>query len=474
MSETPWRRRLLAMSAAMVLVVAACSGDNSGGGASAGAGGESPSTAAESPSTGGESPSGAESPSGGGEGAFQCPTNNVELTVWNPFTGPDGNFFSQIVDDFNAATPTVKVTVQTQPGAEYTQRLEAGAAPNQLPPVISAGSDALPLLNENGIVVPIDDFAQTGGYDASMFPEAIWNAGQWKDQRVGIPIDTHPMILYYNKKLFTDAGLDPEAPPTDKASFEAAIKAIQEKTDADGLQMVASGPGANFLVGILWATLFYQGGGEWTNADFSEATFNSEAGVQASTYLKQLVDEMGVPKVESDAELNAFTQGKNAMMFNGIWQTSAAKDALGDDLGVAPVPNFFGDGTWGGSHNLAVTAAAADGDLKQAAYCFIDWFSQNSLNWGAAGQVPARNDVREQVTEGGEGLLSLVSEVVPLAETVRFLPSIPGGGDLLFIANGAGEAATLAINGSDPKQTLDAAATFNSDVLKQNKERYGF
>jgi multiple sugar transport system substrate-binding protein len=473
MSDTRWSRRLLAMSAAMLLVVAACS-DNSGGGASAGTGGASPSTGAESPATGGESPSGAESPSGGGEGAFQPPANNVELTVWNPFTGPDGNFFSQIVDDFNAATPTVKVTVQTQPGAEYTQRLEAAAAANQLPHVIAAGYDALPLLNENGIVVPIDEFAQTGGYDASMFPEAIWNAGQWKDQRVGVPIDTHPMILYYNKKLFTDAGLDPEAPPTDKASFEAAIKAISEKTDADGLQMVASGPGANFLVGILWATLFYQGGGEWTNADFSEATFNSEAGVQASTYLKQLVDEFGVPKVESDAELNAFTQGKNAMMFNGIWQLSAAQDALGDDLGVAPVPNFFGDGTWGGSHNLAVTAAAADGDLKQAAYYFIDWFSKNSLNWGAAGQVPARNDVREQVTEGGEGLLSLVSEVVPLAETVRFLPSIPGGGDLLFIANGAGEAATLAINGSDPKQTLDAAATFNSDVLKQNKERYGF
>ena len=472
MSDTRWRRRLLAMSAAMVLVVAACS-DNSGGGASAGAGGESPSAGTVSPATGGESPSGGASPAGG-EGAFQPPANNVELTVWNPFTGPDGNFFSQIVDDFNAATPTVKVTVQTQPGAEYTQRLEAAAAANQLPHVLAAGYDALPLLNENGIVVPIDEFAQTGGYDASMFPEAIWNAGQWKDQRVGIPIDTHPMILYYNKKLFTDAGLDPEAPPTDKASFEAAIKAISEKTDADRLQMVASGPGANFLVGILWATLFYQGGGEWTNADFSEATFNSDAGVQASTYLKQLVDEMGVPKVESDAELNAFTQGKNAMMFNGIWQLSAAQDALGDDLGVAPVPNFFGDGTWGGSHNLAVTAAAADGDLKQAAYYFIDWFSKNSLNWGAAGQVPARNDVREQVTEGGEGLLSLVSEVVPLAETVRFLPSIPGGGDLLFIANGAGEAATLAINGSDPKQTLDAAATFNSDVLKQNKERYGF
>ncbi|HEX5826063.1 MAG TPA: extracellular solute-binding protein [Candidatus Limnocylindrales bacterium] len=471
MSELTWRRRLLATSAAMLLVVGAC-GNNDGGGATVAPGGESPDAASPAASAGGESP--AASGDGAGTGAFQPPANNVELTVWNPFTGPDGNFFSKIVDDFNAATPTVKVTVQTQPGAEYVQRLEAAAAANQLPHVIAAGYDVLPLLTENGITVAIDEFAQTGGYDASMFPEAIWNAGQWKDQRVGVPIDTHPMILYYNKKLFTDAGLDPEAPPTDQASFEAAITAINEKTDADGLQMVSSGPGANFLVGILWASLFYQGGGEWTNADYTEATFNSDAGVQASQYLVKLVNELKVPTVESDAELNAFTQGKNAMMFNGIWQLSAAQDALGDDLGVAPTPNFFGEGTWGGTHNLAVTSAAADGDLKQAAYYFIDWFSQNSLNWGAAGQIPARNDVRAQVTAGGEGLLDLVAQVVPLADTVRFLPSIPGGGDLLFIANGAGEAATLAINGSDPKQTLDAAATFNSDVLKQNKERYGY
>ena len=72
------------------------------------------------------------------------------------------------------------------------------------------GYDALPLLTENGIVTPIDDLATQAGLDAADFPEAIWNAGQWKDQRVGIPIDTHTMNFYYNKKLFTDAGLDPE------------------------------------------------------------------------------------------------------------------------------------------------------------------------------------------------------------------------------------------------------------------------
>jgi hypothetical protein len=78
------------------------------------------------------------------------------------------------------------------------------------------------------------------------------------------------------------------------------------------------------------------------------------------------------------------------------------------------------------------------------------------------------------MTSSDEGLLPLVSQIAPMAESVQFLPSIPGGGDLLFVANGAGEAATFAINGTDPKQALDAAAQFNTEVLLQNKERYGF
>lgn len=455
--------RLAAILAAVVLVIGACS--SPGTSAAPSAGSAAPSVAAPSD---GSSPSAA--------AGLQPPATPVELVVWNPFTGPDGNFFSEIVAAFNAETPNVQVTVETQVGAEYIAKLEAAASADQLPHVIAAGYDALPLLVENGIVTPIDDLATAAGLDASDFPEAIWNAGQWKDKRVGVPIDTHTMNFYYNKALFTAAGLDPESPPTTREAFEAAIKAVQDKTDADGYQMVASGPGANFLVGIQFAALFYQGGGEWTNADFTEATFNSDAGVQAAAYLKHLVDDLGVPKVESDAEINAFQQGKNAMVMSGIWETTRYNDALGDDLGVAPIPSIFGDGTWGGSHNLAVTSAA-EGDLRQGAYYFIDWFSRNSLQWGAAGQIPARNEVRESdefQNATGDGLLPLIAQVAPLAESVKFLPTIPGGGDLLFVANGAGEAATFAINGTDPKQALDAAATFNSQILKENKAKYGF
>lgn len=461
--------RLVAFFAVFALLLAACgNGDES-----AAPGG---STAPEGSQGAGDSGPPAES--GGATGAFQPPSENVELTLWNPFTGPDGDFFQQIVSDFNDATPECQITVETQPGGEFAASLEAAATANELPQIIAAGYDALPGHVENGIVVPIGDFAEQGGYGPDMFPEAIWNAGEWKGERVGIPIDTHTMNLYYNKALFEEAGLDPESPPTDQASFEEAITAISENTDASGYQVVGSGPGGNFLAGIQFAALFYQGGGEWTNEDYTEVTFNSEAGVQAAEYLAHLAADLDAPIVESDAEINAFQQGQNGMVMSGIWETTRYSEALGEDLGVAPVPSIFGDGTWGGSHNLAVTSAGAeDENTKACAYYFIDWFSQNSLQWGAAGQIPARNEVRESdefQNASGEGLLPLIAQVAPLAESVQFLPTVPGGGDILFGPQGAGEATTLVISGSDAQQILDEFAAAQTEILVQNKERYGF
>ena len=462
------RIRLFAVMAAMALVFTACGGGDEG---------SESQPAAES-----DAPAGSQAPAasgdGGETGAFEVPGENVELTLWNPFTGPDGDFFQQIVDDFNSATPECQITVETKVGGEYAAQLEAAASAGELPHIIAAGYDALPGHVENGIVVPIDDFAEQGGYGPDMFPEAIWNAGEWKGQRVGIPMDTHTMNLYYNKALFEEAGLDPESPPSDQESFEEAITAISENTDASGYQVVGSGPGGNFLAGIQFAAFFYQGGGEWTNEDFTEVTFNSQAGVDAAEYLAHLANDLGAPVVESDAEINAFQQGQNGMVMSGIWETTRYNDALGEDLGVAPIPSVFGDGTWGGSHNLALTSAGAeDENTKACAYYFIDWFSQNSLNWGAAGQIPARNEVRESdefQNASGEGLLPLIAQVAPLAESVKFLPSFPGGGDILFGPQGAGEATTLVIGGSDAQEILDEFAAAQTEILLQNKERYGF
>ena len=125
--------RLAAVLALFALVFTACTG---GGDAS-----EAPGDSGAPASSGG---------AGAGTG-FEAPSENAELTLWNPFTGPDGDFFQQIVDDFNTATPTCQITVETKVGGEYAAQLEAAASANELPHIIAAGYDALPGHVENGI-----------------------------------------------------------------------------------------------------------------------------------------------------------------------------------------------------------------------------------------------------------------------------------------------------------------------------------
>jgi len=398
------------------------------------------------------------------------PTEAVALEFWNPFTGPDGAFMQTLVDQFNEETETVKVTVTTQP--EYYTKVRAAAQSDTLPQVMIMHVDQIPLQAEDGIISPINDLVELQGLEASDFTEAIWTSSEWKGDRYGIPLDIHTMTMYWNKDLFEEAGLDPESPPTDEESFLEATRAITESTDAPGYMVVTSGPGAGFLTGISWATLFYQGGGEWTNEDFSEATYNSEAGVQAAEFLKSLIDEGISPaSTESDAEIAAFKQGQNGIVFSGIWETTGYADALGDSLGAGPVPQIFGDGVWAGSHTLAV-ADGLEGAERQAAYYFIDWISQHSVEWAKAGQLPARASVREE-PEFQE--IPYISEIAGQIESASFFPPVPAAPDMLFAAGGAGEAVLAVLSGEKEAQAaLDESAQRSTQILQENKEKYGY
>jgi multiple sugar transport system substrate-binding protein len=402
---------------------------------------------------------------------LEPPATAVELDFWNPFTGPDGPFMERLVEQFNEETDTVAVTAQTQP--EYYTRIQAAAQANRLPQVAIMHYDQIPLHAENGIITPIDDLVELLGLAGGDFTEAIWTASQWKGTRYSIPLDIHTESFYWNKELFEQAGLDPESPPADMASFEEAATAITEETGIPGFMIVSTGPGAGFLTGIVWACLFYQGGGEWVNEDVSEVTFNSDAGVQAAEYIMKLRD-LGVSpeSVESDTEIAAFSAGENGMVWSGLWHTTAYQEALGDSLGAGAIPQIFGQGIWAGSHTLAVTSAEMSADERQGAYYFIDWISRNAIPWAESGQLPARESVR---ASDEFGALELQSSIAQQIQDARFFPSFPGAPDLLF-GEGAAAAAVLEViaGQNDAKSALDAAAERYNQILTEAKERYDF
>jgi multiple sugar transport system substrate-binding protein len=443
--------------AALSPIIAACGGAR--GTAAPTGGGVQPSAASIAPL------------SSAGAGGLQPPATKVNLEFWNPFTGGDGPYLRGIVEAFNGETPNVQVKFTTQ--KDLYGSLHAAKAAKKLPHVSIVHLDAIPQNASDGIFEPIDDLIQKLNLGEKDFTADVWKNGLWKDHRYGVPLDTHTLSFYWNKDLFTKAGLDPEKPPTNKDEFLAAAKAITDKANVPGFMVVQGGGGANFLLGIEWATTFYQLGGQWTTDDFSQCTINSDAGVQSSEFWKSLVDQGISPKgTESDSEIAAFKQGKNGMVMSGIWETNGYADALKDSLGAGPVPQLFGKGVWSGSHNMGITTREMSPDELAGAQYFIAWISEHSLDWAKAGQIPARQSV---VNSAEFKQIPIIPEIQKQQPDARFFPPFPAAGDMLFGPQGAGQAAVAAVTGKkDAKAALDEAAANLTKQIQQNKQKYGF
>ncbi|HEY9419980.1 MAG TPA: extracellular solute-binding protein, partial [Thermoanaerobaculia bacterium] len=266
--------------------------------------------------------------------------------------------------------------------------------------------------------------------------------------------------------LMEGAGLDPNKPPQTREEYESAL----DEMKAAGIQGSWVSP-FPFTGTLMWETLLWQFGGDLYNSDVTQATFNSDAGVEALTWMVDLVKNGHSPKdVAQDAEYVAFQNGKNAFHWNGIWQINAFKEVQDLDWGVAPVPQIGSEkGVWSGSHNFVImNQQPLDDNKVQASKVFINWISQRSIDWAKAGQVPARNSVREsQEFQSLEEQAQLAKQV----DYVHFVPPEPGIGDVQVQSfdQAVNEAVLLR---KEPKAALDEAAGKADQLLQENREKY--
>jgi multiple sugar transport system substrate-binding protein len=386
--------------------------------------------------------------------------------MWSPLTGPDGDEMTALANQFSQENGQgIKVTHTAQP--DYLQKLNTAAAGNSLPDmtVIRAGDIGEMALRNVLKPMSSDALAAAGGDTLnSQFPEAVWGAGQVKDQRFAIPLDVHPLVLYYNKDMFQKAGITmPTDRPMTKAEFEQAVDALNK----DGIAGVSLGTA--FQTGAFFQMLIRQFGGDLTNAAGTEVTYNSDQGVQAVTYMRDLKQKT-TPQVNGagDPEVKLFQQQKAAMVFHGPWHISDMVKL--PFVGFAQMPQI-GDtySVWGNSHQLALTTE--DAAKQAAAGCWIGWLSQNSVQWAKAGQVPARQSARE----GGQlaSVAAPVAGFAPEVESVKLLPPVPGLENALW-----GQGFEPAINAvllgeqQDIKAALDEAAAKSNQIMQDNAAKY--
>ena len=199
--------------------------------------------------------------------------------------------------------------------------------------------------------------------------------------------------------------------------------------------------------------------------------FAEQPGVQALTWLTDLVKNGYSPKnVAQDADLIALQNGKNAFNWNGIWTINTLRAVKGMEWGVSPLPQIGTQpAAWAGSHQFVqFKQRSQDANKLQAGKVFINFISQQSLEWAKAGQVPARKEIRDSAEFAA---LKEQAAIGTQIDNLHFPPSVPGIPDALATVDTAVNEAIL-LRKEPGKALADAAAKANQ-ILEQNRKKYG-
>ena len=406
---------------------------------------------------------------GGGADKYEGPA--VQLAYWNGLTGGDGPIMKKMMNNFNKEHPNIKVSMTAIAWADYYQKLPAAVSNGKGPDIGIMHEYSLATNAARQVLQPLDDVATALNMTEAEFHPIVWGAGLYqgpgsdKPVRYGIPLDVHPAGLYVNRTVMEKIGEDPDAPPTTGDELMGLLEKAKSQ-DIQGMWVSALS-----VYGLEWQTLVYQYGGTMVNPDGLTVGWGGDAGVKALTWFKNLVDEGYSPaNAAAGANDSSFQNDKALFMINGPWMTTPLSEKEGLDWSAAPVPQI-GDSlqAWAGAHHFVLPRQVqADQNKAQASRVFVNWMSQQSLNWATAGMVPARASVREDPKFAEMGA---VTEFAKELDFVNFVPAVPGIQDVDPIRNAAVSEAML--GKKDIATALGEGAEKANQILADNKKKYG-
>ena len=314
----------------------------------------------------------------------------IAISFWHGLTGPDGKYLTAMAEQFNKEQRDIHVNASVYPWDVFFDKWVAAAAAGNPPDLVTYHINEMPQYQEKGILVALDDLVSKAGIDMKAFPAVAFEAAHRDGKLWGVPLDIHPIALYYNVSLVTAAGLDPNKPPTTRAEF---LRWAQKMTKPDGSQYGVAMPATNVDTFRVWWGWIYQNGGQFIGTDGKTAKMDNPKTGEALQFAADLIYRYKVaPPGESDPDAD-FKSQKVGMEFQGPWWITGYQDA-GLNFRTAAQPVIFGrPGVWASDHFFSLSQTN-DAARQLAAVKFVRWVEDHALLWSQAGQVPANEHVR--------------------------------------------------------------------------------
>ncbi len=383
----------------------------------------------------------------------------VEINFWNGFSGPDGQQMEKIVQSFNQEHQgKIRVRMQIIPWGTFYDKVTLGLAFGGAPEVFVLHVNRFPEFASHGVLGSIDELVKRDGPPEADFVSAPWKATFWEGRQMALPLDCHPLGLYYNLDLFRKAGID--RPPVTFEEFQEAARKLTVDANGDG-QPEQWGFAFTWLHSNSYCFL-NQFGASLLTPDLKGSGLSTAEAGQAMARMSAIIDGKMAPRPEGQDAWLGFQTGKIAMAMEGVYMMTSLTKQKGLNFAAAPVPQFGPNrAVWAGSHLLAMPVKLSDAK-REAGWKFIRYLSDHSIVWAEGGQVPVRKSIL--ATERFKAL-PVQSQFAKQLDYVVFEPQSVNYNLVATFGDSAFEAILNQIQG--PSQALATASRRINNVLER-------
>ncbi len=247
------------------------------------------------------------------------------------------SFLEPAIAEFEAQNPDINVEIMYESWAGWIQTYPTYFEADTQPDVIFWWDNKLYDSSASSHLVNLSNYLSDDFF--AQIPDGVWNLVDTGDMDgvYYVPSSVDTFVMYYNKDVFTAAGLDPDSPPTTWDELLTVAQTIYEQTGLPGIGIPAI-TGSEVLEEFV-GMFINQATGSAVLDSSSMPQFNTDEGLEALTFVQNLSAYAQTSPTEyGRGELRALLRdGQVGIIFDGPWAVPTFKAAYGDDLDNSPI-----------------------------------------------------------------------------------------------------------------------------------------
>ncbi len=321
----------------------------------------------------------------------------VEIEYWQYFFKERVQAVDALIKNFEAANPGIKVKHTHFPYAQYQTKVAAAVPAGEGPDVVQLYYGWLEEYRKASLIVPLPkDLFDPAAIERDFFP--IVRAMKADGAYWGLPTAVRSLALFYNRKLMTEAGLDPTKPPATLDELIAQSAKIAKRDGGGNLLVAGMTIGPVSQDHHWWReVLVRQFGGQPFSDDNTRTAYDQKGGAAALQFYHDISAKHRLTSFGfMDESQAAFRSGRAGFHIDGSFRIGTFQGVRNLDWAVAELPAHNGVKSNFASYWVNGVSTKAKGPQRDAAMKFLGYLTSDEamqLWLKTVGELPAKPSV---------------------------------------------------------------------------------